>query len=84
MSPEVFAGADGACRVSGTSAREEGLRILTSPRREASLFKLGRNFAFRPFSFDRGAALFARIGGDAGLLVDNGDTHRFERIVGDR
>jgi hypothetical protein len=29
--------------VSGTSAREEGLRTLTSPRREASLFKLGRN-----------------------------------------
>ena len=29
--------------VSGTSAREEGLRTLTSPRREASLFKLGQN-----------------------------------------
>jgi hypothetical protein len=31
-------------RVSGTCARKEGLRTLTSPRREASLFKLGRNF----------------------------------------
>jgi hypothetical protein len=30
-------------RVSGTCAREEGLRTLTSPRREASLFKLGRS-----------------------------------------
>jgi hypothetical protein len=30
-------------QVSGTCAREEGLRTLTSPRREASLFKLGRN-----------------------------------------
>src|SRR5215472_14408204 len=30
--------------VSGTCARKEGLRTLTSPRREASLFKLGRNF----------------------------------------
>src|SRR4029077_16957022 len=30
-------------RVSGTCARKEGLRILTSPRREASLFKLGRS-----------------------------------------
>src|SRR6516225_11671320 len=29
---------------SGTCARKEGLRTLTSPRREASLFKLGRNF----------------------------------------
>jgi hypothetical protein len=29
-------------QVSGTCARKEGLRILTSPRREASLFKLGR------------------------------------------
>src|ERR1700730_8213464 len=37
--------------VSGTSARKEGLRTLTSPRREASLFKLGRNLWFRPFSF---------------------------------
>ena len=37
--------------VSGTSAREEGLRTLTSPRREASLFKLGRSLWFRPFSF---------------------------------
>jgi hypothetical protein len=37
-------------RVSGTCAREEGLRTLTSPRREASLFKLGRNLQFRPFS----------------------------------
>src|SRR6516225_5935041 len=36
--------------VSGTCAREEGLRTLTSPRREASLFKLGRNQWFRPFS----------------------------------
>jgi hypothetical protein len=41
--------------VSGTSAREEGLRTLTSPRREASLFKLGRNSWFRPFSFFRPA-----------------------------
>jgi hypothetical protein len=31
-------------KVSGTCARKEGLRTLTSPRREASLFKLGRNF----------------------------------------
>src|SRR5215475_4257702 len=30
--------------VSGTCARKEGLRTLTSPRREASLFKLGRAF----------------------------------------
>ena len=35
---------DGLRQVSGTCARKEGLRTLTSPRREASLFKLGRNF----------------------------------------
>ena len=45
LSPQVSAGRYrlSPARVSGTSAREEGLRILTSPRREASLFKLGRN-----------------------------------------
>jgi len=36
--------------VSGTCAREEGLRTLTSPRREASLFKLGRNQLVPAFS----------------------------------
>src|SRR5215472_13869292 len=40
-------------QVSGTCAREEGLRTLTSPRREASLFKLGRNFGSGHFSFVR-------------------------------
>src|SRR5262249_39911852 len=38
-------------RVPGTCAREEGLRTLTSPRREASLFKLGRTSGFGQFSF---------------------------------
>src|ERR1041385_8443885 len=38
-----FAGFGCPERVSGTCARKEGLRILTSPRREASLFKLGRS-----------------------------------------
>src|ERR1700739_5008430 len=38
-----FPGRRGPDRVSGTCARKEGLRTLTSPRREASLFKLGRN-----------------------------------------
>src|SRR5215471_7847969 len=46
-------------RVSGTCAREEGLRTLTSPRREASLFKLGRNLGSGHFSFVK------RIGGQS-------------------
>ena len=46
-----FRGPNYPARVSGTCSREEGLRILTSPRREASLFKLGRNLVFRPFFF---------------------------------
>jgi hypothetical protein len=37
--------------VSGTCARKEGLRTLTSPRREASLFKLGRKPSYRPIFF---------------------------------
>ena len=40
-------------RVSGTCARKEGLRTLTSPRREASLFKLGRAFGFGQFLLHR-------------------------------
>jgi hypothetical protein len=36
-------------QVSGTCARKEGLRTLTSPRREASLFKLGRTLGFGQF-----------------------------------
>src|SRR5882672_7433602 len=46
-----FRGVGNPARVSGTCARKEGLRILTSPRREASLFKLGRAFGFRPIFF---------------------------------
>jgi hypothetical protein len=46
-----FRGSRLPARVSETCSREEGLRILTSPRREASLFKLGRNPEFRPFFF---------------------------------
>src|ERR1051326_2233012 len=46
-----FRGSGDPDRVSGTCAREEGLRTLTSPRREASLFKLGRSLVLRPFSF---------------------------------
>jgi hypothetical protein len=38
-------------QVSGSYAREEGLRTLTSPRREASLFKLGRNLVPAIFFF---------------------------------
>src|SRR6185312_1789015 len=64
-------------RVSGTCAREEGLRILTSPRREASLFKLGRNLVFRPF-------FFVRQNLPSVAAVDDGDADGFERIVGDR
>src|ERR1700730_4601114 len=43
LSRSVSGGSQPSTMVSGTSAREEGLRTLTSPRREASLFKLGRN-----------------------------------------
>src|SRR5207302_8192333 len=46
-----FPGLRGPETVSGTCARKEGLRTLTSPRREASLFKLGRSLVLRPFSF---------------------------------
>src|SRR6266851_7114559 len=51
LSRSVSDGSQPSTMVSGTSAREEGLRTLTSPRREASLFKLGRSLWFRPFSF---------------------------------
>ena len=44
-----FPGPNSLKRVSGTCARKEGLRTLTSPRREASLFKLGRTFWFGQF-----------------------------------
>src|SRR5947199_10748797 len=46
-----FPGLRGPETVSGTCAREEGLRTLTSPRREASLFKLGRSLVLRPIFF---------------------------------
>ena len=46
-----FRGSGDPDRVSGTCAREEGLRTLTSPRREASLFKLGRSLVLRPILF---------------------------------
>src|SRR5205823_5530074 len=46
-----FPGLRGPETVSGTCARKEGLRTLTSPRREASLFKLGRSLVcFGQFS----------------------------------
>src|SRR5205085_567636 len=48
-----FRGSGDPDRVSGTCAREEGLRTLTSPRREASLFKLGRSLVLRPIFFGR-------------------------------
>src|SRR5207248_9287995 len=46
-----FRGLRGPETVSGTCAREEGLRTLTSPRREASLYKLGRSLVLRPIFF---------------------------------
>src|SRR5437763_2128841 len=46
-----FPGLRGPETVSGTCARKEGLRTLTSPRREASLFKLGRSLVLRPIFF---------------------------------
>src|SRR5207302_9864905 len=67
-----FPGLRGPETVSGTCAREEGLRTLTSPRREASLFKLGRSLVLRPIFFvvrflcdqtpDGGATAAASIG----------------------
>src|SRR6266436_3945389 len=51
-----FLGLESLEQVPGTCAREEGLRILTSPRREASLFKLGRTFGFGQFLLRNAAA----------------------------
>src|SRR6266478_125206 len=51
LSRSVSDGSQPSTMVSGTSAREEGLRTLTSPRREASLFKLGRSLLVPAISF---------------------------------
>ena len=56
--------------VSGTSAREEGLRTLTSPRREASLFKLGRKLRFP-----------ANLFGQTGSRVPAGSRPALVRLV---
>src|SRR5690348_16666379 len=50
-SPSPFHRCRGGNRFPGVTAREEGLRILTSPRREASLFDCGGKLRFPAFFF---------------------------------
>src|SRR6266436_4473244 len=63
-----FPGLESLEQVSGTCARKEGLRILTSPRREASLFKLGRTFGFGQFLLYRSRARRFRLSRQGRLL----------------